>query len=97
VTALDQRRVLEVWPGGDDAIRTWDGLAAESELDGDRVALHLESETARPVEVRFLGRTLDGLTVPGARVRIDDGTGSTVVSLPALEGRLTISWDGGSP
>lgn len=95
VVALDERRVLEVWPGGSDSIRTWDGLSAEVEAEDGRLAFHLESSAARPVEVRFRGRRMPGLTVPGAEVRYDHGIG-TVVVLPSFEGRVTVTWEEGA-
>lgn len=97
VVALDERRVLEVWPGGSGSVRTWDGLAAALETDDGRVVLRVGSETARPVEIRLRGRALPGLSIPGAEVRVD-GSGVTVISFPVLVGRRTVAWGpGGTP
>ena len=95
IVALDDRRVVEVWPGGTDAIRTWDGLVAILEQRDDRMVLELESYAPRSVEVRLRGRRLPGVSVPGGRVRIDDGTDTTVLSIPDLREPVTITWPRG--
>lgn len=92
IVPLDDRRVLEVWPGGTDAIRTWDGLVARLGARDGRLVLELESDTRRPVEVRLRGQRLPGLTVPGGRVRVDDAGNATVVSFPDFQGRATLTW-----
>jgi alpha-D-xyloside xylohydrolase len=97
VVAMDDRRVLDVWPGDSGSVQTWDGLAAELGTDNGRAVLRVGSETARPVEIRLRGRELAGLRVPGADVRVD-APGVTVITFPTLEGRRTITWQpGGTP
>ena len=95
IVPLDERRVLEVWPGGSDVIRTWDGLGATLLERDERMILEIESDAPRPVEVRLRGRRLPGLSVPGGQVRVDDTAGATVISLPDLQGPVTITWPRG--
>jgi alpha-D-xyloside xylohydrolase len=95
IVALDDRRVLEVWPGGPGGVRTWDGLAAELSVEDGRAVLRVESPDPRPVEVRLRGRRLAGLEVPGGRVRVDGGV--TTIAFPMLEGRRTLEWEDGRP
>lgn len=93
IVALDDRRVLEVWPGtAGDSIATWDGLTARLTVDGDRATLQVASDRQRPVEVRLRGRRLAGLTAQDAEVRVDDAADGTIVAFPALEGSRTVTW-----
>jgi alpha-D-xyloside xylohydrolase len=96
VVALDERRVLEVWPGAAGTLRTREGLAAELAGGGGRATLRLVSATPRPLEVRLVGRALPGLRVEGAEVRVDEA-GDTLVAFPSFAGVRTLAWPVAAP
>ncbi|TWT41242.1 Alpha-xylosidase [Phycisphaerae bacterium RAS1] len=52
VMSIDDRRVIEVWPGPDREIQTFEGIGAVSRESGRLV--DLQSKRARPVELRFM-------------------------------------------
>jgi alpha-D-xyloside xylohydrolase len=63
VSALDERRILEVWPGRGAGLATWDGLRARFEGS----SLLVESERERAVEIRFVaGR--DATEIDGSNI-----------------------------
>ena len=91
VVALDDRRVLEVWPGVYGSVSTWDGVGATLEVSEGNARLRLATTRARPIEVRLVGRRVDA-RVPGADVRYDKATGETRIVIAALDGERTIAW-----
>jgi alpha-D-xyloside xylohydrolase len=92
VVALDERRVLEVWPGADGAVVTWDGLSAELVREGGQVTLRVASEPARPVEIRLRGRRLPDLEAGGGTVRVEAEADRTILAFDALAGERTWRW-----
>ena len=75
ISALDERRILEVWPGRGAGLATWDGLRAR--IEGS--SLLVESDRERAVEIRLVGghasSEIDDATVTtgeaGATLRFD--------------------------
>jgi len=66
VVAIDDRRVLQVWPGPDHSISTSGGITAGTTRAEGKVLLQLSSKDPRTVEVR---RRVDATTAP----KVDDG------------------------
>jgi alpha-D-xyloside xylohydrolase len=93
VVPLDDRRVLEVWPGSGGRVETWEGLGASLDVTGGAATLRVSSDRARPVEVILKARQLPGLRADGAEVRVDDGRNRTVITFPRLEGERTLRWE----
>jgi alpha-D-xyloside xylohydrolase len=91
VVALDDRRVLEVWPGEAGRLATRDGLSAELMSRGGRTTLRLAAREPLPLEVHLLGRRLPELAVAGAEVRVDE-RGDTRVRFPSFAGELALQW-----
>jgi alpha-D-xyloside xylohydrolase len=91
VVALDDRRVLEVWPGGHGSVSTWDGISAALDVSDGRAALRLATTTPRPLEVRLMGRRVDP-KVPDASVRYDKAAELTRITFASFEGERTIEW-----
>lgn len=98
VIGLDDRRVLEVWPGAEGAVATHDGLAARLERAGAAWTLRLSAETARPVEVRLVGRRVIPFEAEGGRVLpAEAGSPGTRISFERLEGEVTVRWEEPGP
>lgn len=94
LVALDDRRVLEVWPGGPGTVATYDGLAARLGREGSAWTLRLSAETARPVEVRLVGRRVRPSETGGGRVLpTAAGAAGTRISFERLEGEVTVRWE----
>jgi alpha-D-xyloside xylohydrolase len=91
VVALDDRRVLEVWPGGNGSVATWDGVRATVTVSDGQAALRLATTQPRPLEVRLNGRRIDP-RVPGASVRYDKGTNQTRITFAMFSGDQTVEW-----
>lgn len=93
VVAIDDRRVLQVWPGADGSVETWDGISARIQSgDAGRVTLHLSSRDPRPIAIHLAHRDVGEATSDTGPVRarsVDDGT---VLDLERFEGRATVSW-----
>lgn len=93
IVALDDRRVLEVWPGGEASIRTWDGLTATLSVDGRRALLRIASTQPRSVQVRLLYRLVEPHGIDRAQIRRETARPETVIELGRFEGSLTLTWE----
>lgn len=93
IVALDDRRVLEVWPGGRGSVSTWDGLTASLSVDGRHASLRIVSAKPRTLQVRLLYREVEPDGVGGARVRREATRRQTVIELGLVEGPLTLTWE----
>lgn len=93
VVAIDDRRVLDVWPGNGGRVATWDGL--EAVLAGETRAgtLRIRSDRARPLEVRLRGRQLPDLRAAGADVHVDAERNLTILVFPRFDGERTLEWE----
>lgn len=52
VVAIDDRRIIQVWPGSPGSLPTTDGITAKLETAGNHASLRLSSSTPRSIEVR---------------------------------------------
>lgn len=94
VMTLDDRRVIEVWPGLFGGMNSLDGLGATLTTENARRQLTLTSERARPVELRLRFQRVNVLDEQGHGETMSgrqDGD-DTVVSVPALKGTLQFKW-----
>ena len=93
VQAMDDRRVLEVWPGEKGSVRTWDGIEATLTMVGDAAELRLASRTPRPVELRVVHRPLSRVTIGGRRAVTRSGPNrQTVLMIPRLREEVLVRW-----
>ena len=92
VVALDDRRILEVWPGGAGRVETWDGLTAALEVSAGGAQLRVSSDRARPIEVRLRGRRLPDLGAEGATVSVDTAADLTTIVFVPFAGERTVRW-----
>ncbi|MFN0010264.1 MAG: TIM-barrel domain-containing protein [Phycisphaerales bacterium] len=96
VVALDDRRVIEVWPGERGGVNTHDGLAVIVAPQGGEQRLTLTSDEVRPVDVRLrfvhVDVRIEGTGGERAATRFDGP--DTVVSLPAARGEVVLTWSG---
>ena len=98
VTALDDRRVIQVWPGGAGGMSTWEGLSAQVSEDGEHGRLTVESRDERPVDIQFMFRRLNEIkssasapSAPSAPV-YDDAEQATVCRWETFKGKTELSW-----
>jgi alpha-D-xyloside xylohydrolase len=61
VVALDDRRVLEVWPGTSRSLTTFEGISAVTTRQNRRITLTVSSNTMRPIEIHRMFPSKDGL------------------------------------
>jgi alpha-D-xyloside xylohydrolase len=104
VVALDERRVLQIWPGEAGALETWEGLSAVLTTGAGTKRLRVTSARTRPLEIELRHRRAAGLAVDGARgaqrlqeladvsERQDPSGWRSVVRFPQFEGTLTLVW-----
>jgi alpha-D-xyloside xylohydrolase len=92
VVALDDRRVIEVWPGGAGTLTTTDGLRATVEVVAGAASLTISSERPRPLGIQLVGRQVQNLRVDGAQVRVDAERKRTVLSFQSFSGSRQIRW-----
>ncbi len=94
VVTLDDRRVIEIWPGQRGGMATHDGLSATLTTENGQRQLVLTSDRAREVDLRLrfqkvkvVGERANGESVAG-HVDGED----TMLSLQALQGTLRLNW-----
>lgn len=95
VTALDDRRILQVWPEGAGQVETWDGLSATQRHTDSTTTLRVQSRTERPLVLYIMHRNLSDLQVPDATVRTDSA--GTIVEWDTFGGDRTLEWPRESP
>lgn len=92
VVALDERRVVEVWPGDRGAFSTRDALAGTMNADGAGGRLTLASAVPLIVEVRFPHRAIRELLDGERRHRCEVGEGGSNCRIGELRGERELSW-----
>lgn len=92
IVAMDERRVLQVWPGGSGAVETWDGLSASLETQGGTARLRVSASQPRPLEVHLPHRRVERVEAQGAAVRYDAALRATVIAFPDFRGTRTLTW-----
>lgn len=93
VVTIDDRRVIQIWPGTRGERRIWGDLSAVLERVGGIATLHIESRTRRTVEVRLMydrpARFLRGVPADAVEKNGD----STLLHLGTVGSVRTISWE----
>lgn len=96
VHAIDDRRIIEVWPGDAGEVRTWDGISARLTRSGGRRTLRVISERERPIEIRLVHRGAQRLEAAGSTTTAVGPDGTTRIIFPSLQGTRTITWTEGA-
>lgn len=92
IVALDDRRILHIWPGASGVLTTWDGLSATLENHTLRVA----STAVRPLEIHLLQRHAEMDAPAGANVRYDSEAHKTVIVYERFVGKQSFTWKEGA-
>jgi len=92
VVTLDDRRVIEIWPGERGGMTTRDGLSSSVTTENGQRQLTLTSDRARPVEVRLRFQQVDIHDDRGRHLsgQLDDP--NTVVSVTTRREPLKLNW-----
>ena len=93
VVALDDRRVLQVWPGARGAVESKDGLRAMHELGDDRETLTLQCDPPRRVEVRWMDRRPRRLKIGAERATPVTQPGFEALAVEVGRAPVVISWE----
>jgi len=95
VVALDDRRILQVWPGAEGRLAASDGLSARKSTRSNQAELLVNSTQPRPLEIWLMHTRADALaapTLPPAAWRHAPGPSATICTIPAWTGSHTLSW-----
>lgn len=107
IVALDDRRVVQVWPGEAGALETWEGLSAVLATEGGSTRLRVASARPRPVEIELRHRRVLDLRLEGTQgvegvERLEESGEVTVlreesgrinvIRFPRFEGTRTLVW-----
>ncbi len=95
VVEMDDRRVVELWPGETGGARTTDGVWAALRSEGAQRIATIERDAPGPTEVRLRftwchPRIING---PTEGVTISERGDDTIIALPAGPGPVRIEWD----
>jgi len=89
VVPLDDRRIIQLWPGPPTKLESPDGLRISTA--GNEIKL--ESATPRPLELHFMHQRfskLEAPTLPAAALRYDERSNTSICTIPSLAGLHTL-------
>jgi hypothetical protein len=92
VVAIDDRRIVQVWPGRAGSAGTADGITAELSERNTRYTLALSSVEPRRIEVQLVHRRAGSISAAGASVHRAVGATPATIVLPRLQEERTITW-----
>ncbi|MEZ5427755.1 MAG: glycoside hydrolase family 31 protein [Pyrinomonadaceae bacterium] len=94
VVALDDRRIIQVWPGKTGGFSNWEGVSGHLSSDGEKSSLEIASEKARPLEIHFMFRQIKNVSSKGAETScaFDSGQKMTVCRLGRFQGKAELMW-----
>lgn len=95
VQCLDDRLILEVWPGSMGKLECSDGASAILETRDGRHSLRLIPGFERDIEVRlrFMPESATCEVVGGSTVPLSRDADAMVLALPRVNGEKTVRWD----
>ncbi|MCI0448013.1 glycoside hydrolase family 31 protein, partial [bacterium] len=92
VKSIDDRRILQIWPGNRGSLSTSDGLIADLVQKDDSLQLSFASEMQRSFSIEIMFRKLDSLKVDEAVVSYNRNAKKTVISFSEFGGKGGIKW-----
>ncbi|HNO78367.1 MAG TPA: glycoside hydrolase family 31 protein [Phycisphaerae bacterium] len=94
VVCLDERRILQIWPGESAEIATWDGLSAKTVVTGDNVTLTLDTHSKQPIVLEIMYRKCEPTETGDAETawQYNSERRLTSVALPAFQGKRVLKW-----
>jgi len=92
VKSIDNRRILQIWPGSKGSLKTWEELTADLFQKEDLLQLNFTSEIKRPLTIEIMFQKLDHLKVDGAIVSYDKIAKKTVILFSEFGGKRSIQW-----
>ena len=93
IKSIDDRRILEVWPGSTGSMKTWEGISAILSQSGKTHHLDFSSETERPLKIEIMYKKIDNLNINNADVTYDKLNNKTIISFEKFKGSSSIQWD----
>jgi alpha-D-xyloside xylohydrolase len=92
VVTIDDRRILQVWPGGEATLTTHEGLRAMTRDSAGVTTLNLASSDRRRMEVHLMHRHIDAVMLDGENHETTVEADRTVIDLGYVAKPLTVSW-----
>lgn len=91
--ALDDRRVIEVWPGASGRMQTHDGIIATRALQGDHHQVSITTERSRAIEVRLRHvHCQPRVSLDADQFKIVIDGPDTVIAIPSGPRGIDIAW-----
>ncbi len=72
IKTIDERRILQVWPGSNGTLKTWEGITANLSKEENSIRLNFSSEIKRPLSIEIMFRKLDNLKIKNAQINYDE-------------------------
>jgi alpha-glucosidase (family GH31 glycosyl hydrolase) len=92
IMSLDDRRILQIWPGKNGSLKTWDGINANLFSDGNSTQLNFFSEIQRALSIEIMFKKLDDVKVENAEIKYDETNKKTVITFQNLKGKNSLKW-----
>jgi alpha-D-xyloside xylohydrolase len=93
IKSLDDRRILQVWTGANETLKTWDGITANLSKQNDLMQLNFSSEIQRPLSIEIMFRKLNDLKINNAEIRYDEVNNKTIISFQDFKGSNSLKWN----
>jgi hypothetical protein len=92
VVTLDDRRVIQIWPGEFGEARSWDGLRVELEKSGRVVTATIETSFPRRIGLELRHRRPTSILLRTAWLAGGE-SGTHILDLGWVEGSRTVRWE----
>ncbi len=92
IKAIDDRRILQVWPGSNGNLKTWEEISASVSESNNAIQLSFSSEIQRPLSIEIMFKKLDNLKIDNAEVHYDEEKNKTIISYSSFYGEGIIEW-----
>ncbi len=92
IVALDERRVLQVWPGEKGSIETRDGLRADFTKVKEGYELLIQPGDLKVVEVVFPFQEIKLLNMPETALSYNSQRQASIVKLPDKKEEIRLQW-----
>lgn len=95
VVPIDDRRILQVWPGAEGRLATSDGLSIRKSTRSNQAELLVESAQPRPLEIWLMHTRAESLaapTLPPAAWKHAPGPCATICTISMWTGSHQLTW-----
>jgi alpha-D-xyloside xylohydrolase len=92
IKAIDDRIILQIWPGENGAVKTWDGIEAKLSKKENLFQLNFSSEAERPLTIEIMFGELKNIKADSREVSYNKVDNKTIISFDKFKGKYLLEW-----